>query len=106
MESRVVPGISDTMTRSAPTSAFTREDFPTFGRPTIAIGSGSVRVSGSRSGGRASSIASRSSSAPVPWSAETPMTFGKPSAKPSASASAAVLVSHLFHATTTCLPSA
>src|SRR5450830_1473694 len=106
IESRVVPAISDTITRSAPTSAFTSDDFPTFGRPTIAIGSGSVRVSGSRSDGSTVSIASSSSSAPVPWSAETPMTFGKPSEKPSASDSAAAFASHLFQATTTVFPRA
>ncbi len=35
-ESRVVPAISDTIARSSPSSALTSEDFPTFGRPTIA----------------------------------------------------------------------
>ena len=33
MASRVVPEISDTMTRSSPNIAFTNDDFPTFGRP-------------------------------------------------------------------------
>ena len=36
MESRVVPGILLTMTRSCPRSALVRDDFPTFGRPTSA----------------------------------------------------------------------
>ena len=36
MASRVVPGTSDTMTRSRPRSAFSSEDLPTFGRPRIA----------------------------------------------------------------------
>ena len=35
--SRVVPGISLTSIRSSPTSRLRSEDFPTFGRPTIAI---------------------------------------------------------------------
>ena len=34
--SRVVPGTSETITRSSPTSAFRSEDLPTFGRPRIA----------------------------------------------------------------------
>src|SRR5215208_3556986 len=48
IESRVVPGISETIVRSWPTRALTSDDFPTFGRPTIATvptsssGSGSV----------------------------------------------------------------
>src|SRR3970282_1666772 len=36
IESRVVPGTSETMTRSWPTRAFRRLDFPTFGRPRMA----------------------------------------------------------------------
>ena len=35
--SRVVPGMSVTMARDAPASALNKLDFPTFGRPTIAI---------------------------------------------------------------------
>lgn len=34
--SRVVPGSSETITRSAPRKAFSSEDFPTLGRPMIA----------------------------------------------------------------------
>ena len=34
--SRVVPGISVTITRSQPARAFKRRDFPTLGRPTMA----------------------------------------------------------------------
>ena len=36
IESRVVPGTSETITRSRPTSAFRSDDLPTFGRPRIA----------------------------------------------------------------------
>ena len=39
--SRVVPGTSETIARSSPRSAFSRLDFPTFGRPTKAIAAGS-----------------------------------------------------------------
>ncbi len=38
--SRVVPGMSDTIARSSPSSALSRLDLPTFGRPTIAIEAG------------------------------------------------------------------
>ena len=37
MLSLVVPDTSETMTRFSPSKAFTIEDFPAFGRPTIAI---------------------------------------------------------------------
>ena len=33
MESRVVPGISETIVRSSSQSAFSSDDLPTFGRP-------------------------------------------------------------------------
>src|SRR3954465_9137874 len=46
MASRVVPGISDTITRSRPSSLFTRLDLPTFGRPRIA-----TRIASSGSSG-------------------------------------------------------
>ena len=36
IESRVVPGCSETITRSSPSSALSRLDLPTFGRPRIA----------------------------------------------------------------------
>ena len=32
----VVPAVGSTMTRSSPSKAFTIDDFPTLGRPTIA----------------------------------------------------------------------
>ena len=37
IESRVVPAIGETITRFSLVSAFTREDFPAFGFPMIAI---------------------------------------------------------------------
>jgi hypothetical protein len=40
-ESRVVPGMGETMTRSELVSALMMEDLPTFGRPTMASFSGS-----------------------------------------------------------------
>ena len=45
MASRVVPGISETIARSSPSSALSRLDLPTFGRPTKAIAAGSPSVS-------------------------------------------------------------
>src|SRR5207247_2191543 len=52
IESRVVPGISETITRSWPSSLFTRLDLPTFGRPRIAtrLVSSLARVGGGRDG--------------------------------------------------------
>ena len=35
--SRVVPGMSVTMARSYPARAFSKEDFPALGRPTMAV---------------------------------------------------------------------
>ena len=57
--SRVVPGISLTISRSRPRSALTRLDLPTFGRPRIA-----TRIASSGSEGRPAG-ASRSSSATI-----------------------------------------
>ncbi len=37
MASRVVPGMFETMTFFCPVSALNIDDFPTFGRPTMAI---------------------------------------------------------------------
>ncbi len=47
IESRVVPGTSETITRSRPSSAFRSDDLPTFGRPRIA-----TRIASSGSSGR------------------------------------------------------
>ena len=41
MASRVVPGMSDTIVRASPRSAFSSDDLPTLGRPTKAIAGGS-----------------------------------------------------------------
>ena len=46
--SRVVPGVSETITRSSPRSAFTRLDLPTLGRPRIATRIASSPTSGRR----------------------------------------------------------
>ena len=43
--SRVVPGTSETIARSSPSSALSRLDLPTFGRPTKAIAAGSPSFS-------------------------------------------------------------
>jgi hypothetical protein len=43
VESRVVPGSSATMLRSSPSRAFSSDDLPTLGRPTIASRGGPVR---------------------------------------------------------------
>ena len=45
MASRVVPGISETIARSSPSSALSRLDLPTFGRPMKAIAAGSPSAS-------------------------------------------------------------
>ena len=51
--SRVVPGTSETITRSSPTSAFRSDDFPTFGRPRIATRiASSPTIPSSRPGSR------------------------------------------------------
>src|SRR5579875_1041404 len=67
--SRVVPGSDETIERSAPTSRLSKVDFPTFGRPMIAM-----LISGSRGAvspeGNSRVIASSSSSTPKPCSAE------------------------------------
>src|SRR5213078_4488570 len=63
--SRVVPGWSETITRSSPSSAFSRLDLPTFGRPRIATRiAASVTAGRPRPGSRATIESSRS---PVPW---------------------------------------
>ena len=74
--SRVVPGISEAMTRSNPASVLTSVDFPTFGRPTTAIRGrsasfASVASPASARAGIRATIASSSSDTPVPCSAET-----------------------------------
>ena len=75
--SRVVPGTSETITRSSPRSAFRRLDLPTFGRPRIAtrIASSPTAV-GPLPGSRATIASSRS---PVPWPCRAESGIGSPS---------------------------
>ena len=79
MASRVVPGSSETMTRSSPRMAFKRLDFPALGRPTMAsrmpATSGSVSIWRT---GSLSQMASRSSSSPLACSLEVGMGSPKP----------------------------
>ena len=77
MESRVVPGTSDTMTRSRPTSAFRSDDLPTFGRPRIATLIASSPTGRSARPGSRPTISSRRSPEPCPCSAE--IGIGSPS---------------------------
>ena len=100
MASRVVPATSETTKRSVPSSALTKVDLPTLGRPTMAMrmspvgrcssvtssGSSAVSSKGSNSGGggagsipRAATMASSSSWVPRPCSAETGKTSPNPS---------------------------
>ena len=71
----VVPGAGSTTIRSSPRSAFTIDDLPTLGRPTIATLGGESPASADRSGSRATTASSRSPM-PVPFSAE--MASGSP----------------------------
>jgi hypothetical protein len=80
--SRVVPGISLTMTRSSPASAFTKVDLPTFRfpitairRPRVGIGAGGIIVA---------SLSLRSEIFRM-WAAATPKVSPKPSSKNSVS---------------------
>src|SRR5215203_1424969 len=84
--SRVVPAMSETITRSEPRKALTSEDLPTLGRPITATRTVSSSSScGSRSP-RATTIASRRSPVPRPWVEET----GSGSPRPRAWNSAAI----------------
>src|SRR6476469_3674308 len=65
IESRVVPGTSETITRSSPSSAFRRLDLPTFGRPRIATRIASSPISCGPEPG--SIVTTASSRSPVPW---------------------------------------
>src|SRR5512133_3194532 len=63
--SRVVPGTSETITRSSPRRAFRRLDLPTFGRPRMATRIASSPTScGPLPGSMVTTASSRS---PVPW---------------------------------------
>ena len=70
--SRVVPATSSTTTRSEPATLFSREDLPTFGRPTSATRRG-PRAAPSRARTRRAAPRAASSRSPVPrpCSAET-----------------------------------
>ena len=73
IESRVVPGMSDTIMRSTPRRRLSNVLLPTLGRPTIAtrMGPSSSPSSSGTSGGSASSTASIRSSVPPECCAET-----------------------------------
>ena len=66
MASRVVPATLDTMTRSSPSIAFTKLDFPTFGRPIKLNLITSLSSSSSFSSGKAFTAASNKSPSPNP----------------------------------------
>ena len=83
MESRVVPGTSETITRGAPTSALTRLDLPTFGRPRMATRISSLTSSWRAASGISASrstIRSSRSPEPVPCRPETGTGSPRPSA--------------------------
>ena len=75
--SRVVPGTSDTITRSRPTSAFRSDDLPTFGRPRMATRIASSPTGRSSRPGSRATISSRRS--PVPWPCSAEIGIGSPS---------------------------
>ena len=75
--SRVVPGTSETITRSCPRSAFSSDDLPTFGRPRIATRIASSPTCACPSPGSSSTI--RSSRSPVPWPCSAERGKGSPS---------------------------
>ena len=75
--SRVVPGVSDTITRSRPRIAFRSDDLPTFGRPRIATRIASSGTSARPVPGSRSTI--RSSRSPLPWPCSAEIGIGSPS---------------------------
>src|SRR6266545_1635386 len=75
--SLVVPGVSETITRSWPRIAFSRLDFPTFGRPRIATPIASSLTASRPVPGSLATIASRRS--PVPWPCTAETGTGSPS---------------------------
>ena len=77
--SRVVPGMSETMSRSCPSRALSRLDLPTFGLPSTATRIASSDTGWPRPPGRRSSTASSRSPVPWPWSAEISTGSPKPS---------------------------
>src|SRR5215218_6576558 len=75
--SRVVPGTSETITRSSPSSAFSRLDLPTFGRPRTATRIASSPTSCGPLPG--SIVTTASSRSPVPWPCWAESGTGSPS---------------------------
>ena len=66
MASRVVPATFDTITRSSPSIALTKLDFPTFGRPIKLNLMMSLSSSSPLSSGKALTAASNKSPRPSP----------------------------------------
>ena len=75
--SRVVPGTSETITRSSPSKALSRLDLPTFGRPRMATRIASSPTSCGPLPG--SMITTASSRSPVPWPCWAESGTGSPS---------------------------
>ncbi len=100
--SRVVPGISLTISRSRPRSALTRLDLPTFGRPRIATRIASSGSEGRPAGAsRSSSATMRSSRSPLPVPCRPEIGIGSPSpSRCSSSANGSWLGSSILFAST------
>src|SRR5262245_15312304 len=92
------------MTRSCPTSALTRLDLPTFGRPSTATRIASEPISGGPSPGRSETTRSSRSPVPCPWSAEIGSGSPSPSRWNSRASSSRLGSSTLFATTRTGLP--
>mmetsp|Transcript_13464 Transcript_13464/g.39082 ORF Transcript_13464/g.39082 Transcript_13464/m.39082 type:complete len:349 (-) Transcript_13464:382-1428(-) len=105
--SRVVPAIELTMDRSFPTNEFSNELFPTFGRPMMAILTGTLASSMSpypSGGGKPWAAASSSSPVPLPLIADTAIGSIPSSQNTAACSSAFPTFSHLFTASVTDFP--
>ncbi len=101
IESRVVPATGLTIVRSVPSSAFSSDDLPTFGRPRIAIrGNSSALVPSPASPAWAVMRSSRSP-VPRPWVAETAIGSPSPSELSSAARWTSAGLSTLLATTTT-----
>ena len=96
--SRVVPGMGLTMARSSPTSLLSKEDFPAFGLPTMAILTESSSMASTWAGKELTSASSRSP-VPVPCMAETGYGSPRPNSKNSAAAERNFSFSHLLTTT-------
>ena len=79
IESRVVPGCSETITRSSPRNAFSRLDFPRSAARGSQPGSPPRLLRPARVPGRRATIASRRSPVPCPWAAERGIGSPRPS---------------------------